>query len=304
MDIHQLRTFLAVLEHESFSRAADALHVTQSTVSFHIKSLESALDVVLVERRRGAARATSAGRVLESYATRIVALREEALAQLGLERTGAVGHIAVAASTIPGEFLLPPALARLRRESPGLSVTTEMSDSGRALGALRAQTCDLAIVGARERDKRVVYTPVAVDEVVLVARPDDPLAEGGGPLSPEAFARAPLVLRGEGSGTRSAVADLLAERSGAGARTPSVRVGSTAAARQCVLHGLGMTFISRLAVAEDLAQGRLVEVALPGTPVARQFFAARLRATEPSAAVGNLIRCLEAEGARDRSHHS
>ncbi len=295
MEIQQLETFLAILEHGSFSRAAAALHCTQSTVSFRIKTLEDSVGAVLLERRARPLRPTAAGAALRGHAERIVAIRDEALELLRDQEEGAAGRIVVEASTIPAAYLLPPALAALRAVSAGISVTVGVSDSSRAIRALRARDCDLAVVGSREHDKRLVYTPIASDEILLVGRPDL-LAAGGGHLDLEDLAQAPLILREEGSGTLGAVADLLALRAAAGATGPTVRVGSSTAARQCLLQGLGLSFISRRAVAEDLALGRLVVLPLAGTPVTRRFYAVRLRTSEPSAPLRALMRALGERG--------
>lgn len=291
MDIQQLETFLAILEHGSFSRAAAALHCTQSTVSFRIKTLEERVGTVLLERRSRPLRPTAAGVALRGYAERIVATRDEALELLREHDVGGVGKLVVAASTIPATYLLPPALAALRAVSAGISVTVEVSDSSRALAALRTRDCELAVVGAREPDKRLVYTPIATDEILLVGRPDLPEIRDA-PMDIERLVRAPFILRQEGSGTLDAVADILALRAARGPSVPTVRVGSSSAARQCLLHGLGLSFISRLAVHEDLALGRLVALPLPGTPVTRRFYAARLRAAESSAPLHALVRAL------------
>ncbi|MBI3722781.1 LysR family transcriptional regulator [bacterium] len=82
MEIDQLRTFVGILEHGSFSRAAEAMHLTQSTVSFHLKALERATKTRLLDRSRGKVRLTASGRVLRRYASRILTLRDEALAEL------------------------------------------------------------------------------------------------------------------------------------------------------------------------------------------------------------------------------
>ena len=103
MEIDQLRTFLSVLDHGGFSRAAEALRVGQSTVSFHVKALETAVGARLLDRRRGRVRATPAGRLLARYALKLVALRDEALARLRDEEAGERGRVRVAASTIPAE---------------------------------------------------------------------------------------------------------------------------------------------------------------------------------------------------------
>ena len=79
MTFDQLATFLAVVEHGGFLRAAQSLGIGQSTVSFHIRSLESAVGAPVLDRRGGRVRATAAGRVLQRYATRMLGLRDEAM---------------------------------------------------------------------------------------------------------------------------------------------------------------------------------------------------------------------------------
>jgi phosphonate transport system ATP-binding protein len=225
---------------------------------------------------------------LKLYAQRILALRDEALAGLHARERGDAGQLTIAASTLPAEFLLPPALAALRARYPGLSVVLDVSDSRRATAAVLAEQCDLAFVGERVRDRRVVSSPVAVDEIVLVGPPGAE-APAAGPR------RLALVLREAGSATGGHVATLVARLAAErGGEVTLTQVGSTSVARRCVLEGLGLTFISRRAVQEDLRAGRLVELPLRGTPVRRQVYAARLRAAAPSP----VARALVAELAR------
>lgn len=284
MELDQLRTFLAVLEQGRFTRAAQALHVGQSTVSFHLKALESTVGARLVDRRRGGVRPTAAGRLLRRYAERIVALRDGAVRALKAEEAGATGRVLIAASTVPGEVLLPPSLARFRKAHPGVAVRVTISDSRQALAALLADACDLALVGSRPTDRRLVATAFADDEIVLVGPPTAPRR-----LTPLELREQPLVVREEGSGTRDAVARLLA---GGEPRLPPVEVGSAEAAKRGVLAGLGLAFLSRVMVKDDLDAGRLHVIAVPGTPVERRFFAARLREATPAPAVRALLRQL------------
>lgn len=286
MELDQLRTFLAVLEHGGFSRAAQALHIGQSTVSFHVKALETSVGARLLDRRGGGVRATPAGKVLRRYAQRIVALREEALGRVRAEETGASGRVVIAASTIPAEYLLPQVIARFRGAHDGVEVVVEVSDSRRAAAALLAEECDLAVVGSRVQDRRVECTAFAEDEIVLVGPTHGRWAARGG-LDAETLASVPLVTREEGSGTREAVAGLLARRARAGGapRAAPVIVGSTEAAKRCVLRGLGVTFVSRRAVEDEVAAGTLQVLRYPGTPVTRRFFVAQLRGHTLPAAV-------------------
>jgi DNA-binding transcriptional LysR family regulator len=287
MELDQLVTFLAVLEHGSFSRAGEVIHVGQSTVSFHIKALETAVGARLIDRGGRRVRPTEAGRVLRGYAQRIVSLRTEALARLRVEESGQGGRIGIAASTIPAEYLLPPLLAEFRKSHPKVTVVVDVSDSRKAIASLLAQECDFALVGAQIRDKRVAYAPFATDEVVFVAPTVGPFAHE------KDVAAMPMVLREEGSGTRQTVAALLARRA-AGENDPTwIQIGSTEAARSCVIQGLGATFISRRAVTREVADGRLRIVPLAGTPIRRRFYSARLRTATPAATARAFLTMLQ-----------
>ncbi|HZS40912.1 MAG TPA: LysR substrate-binding domain-containing protein [Polyangia bacterium] len=281
MEIDQLRTFLMVLEQGGFSRAAEALKIGQSTVSFHVKALEAAAGARLLDRRSGRVRATASGRLLERYAVKLVALRDEALARLRAEESGERGRVRVAASTIPAELLLPPVLAAFRRAHPQVAIAVEVSDSRGALEALLAQECDLALVGAQRRDARVAYSAFAADEVVLAGAPR---FAPSGKLTIAELSRVPLILREEGSGTGDAVSALLGRAATSDSSPAPLAVGSSEAARRCAVEGVGLTFISRRAIADDVAARRLHVIKLPGTPVHRRFSVARLRAVSPSAA--------------------
>jgi LysR family transcriptional regulator, transcriptional activator of the cysJI operon len=285
MEFDQLRTLLAVLEHAGFTRAAEALGLSQSTVSFHIKSLEKSLGTRLLDRGRDGVRATVHGTTLARYAARMLELRVQAASSLGALDTGVVGRIDVAASTIPGEYLLPEILARLRRTHPGVSVSVHVGDTSRAVGALREGIVELAITGSPSGDRKIQETPIAQDTVVLVG-PEPP------PPGFDGLIGVPLVLRREGSGTRAAVADVLARALDGGAPGPTVEVGSTEAAKRCALAGLGLAFVSRRAVEAELAAGTLLVHPLPGLPAARTFHVATVRGVTLSPAAAALRELL------------
>jgi DNA-binding transcriptional LysR family regulator len=274
-----------VLEHGSFSRAAEATQLTQSTISFHVKALESAAGARLLDRRGGRVRPTASGVLLRRYAVRLLAARDEALGRLQEQESGQTGHVTIAASTIPAEYLLPKALAQFRTQHPQVSVTVAVSDSRRAVASLVDHACDFALIGAKIRDKRIVSTPFADDEVVLVGRVPSPSISPHRMAEPQ-IANLPLVVREDGSGTRDAGARFLAwYRSRTERALGLIEVGSTEAARRCALNGVGLALLSRIAVADDVKAGRLAVLTAPGLPSHRRFHAARLRqSTLPAAA--------------------
>ncbi|MFT3840103.1 MAG: LysR substrate-binding domain-containing protein [Myxococcaceae bacterium] len=279
MDLDQLRTFLSVLKHGSFSRAGQALRIGQSTVSFHIAALESSAGARLLDRKGGKVRLTASGITLERYARRILELRDEALENLSAQEKGERGRLTLAASTIPADYLLPPVLARFTESHPRVSVRVEVSDSGRALDRLLAQEADLAIVGATRADRRLRFTAFAEDEIVLVGRAIHPLTHKR-PSEVE-LAKARLIVREEGSGTRQAAEAFIAQQGADG--PPPLEVGSTTAAKQCVLEGAGLALLSRRAVDQELKSGAMVALSLPGFPVRRRFHLVRARAASSSA---------------------
>jgi DNA-binding transcriptional LysR family regulator len=281
MNLDQLRIFLAVVEQGSFSRAAEALAVTQSTVSFHVKGLEKSLGARLLERGGGRVAATGRGRLLLRYAQRIVALADEADARVSEASRGGAGELHVAASTIPAEVLLPRVLPRFRAEHPSVHVVVSVSDSKRALAALLAGECELALTGAKPADKRASATRFAEDEIVLVAR------ERGARFD----AAAPLILREPGSGTQDVALELLA-RNGVARPNVAVEVGSSEAVKRCVLSGLGFAFVSLEAVRDELRRGELHRVPFAGTPVARSFYVVSRRSAPLEPAARSLRRLL------------
>ncbi|HEY3174131.1 MAG TPA: selenium metabolism-associated LysR family transcriptional regulator [Candidatus Polarisedimenticolia bacterium] len=296
MEIAQLRTFLAVLEHAGFSRAARALATTQSTVSFHIKSLEKDVGARLLDRDAGRVRPTQAGRALARYASRILALRSEALERIHSLEGLAAGQLDLAASTIPGEYLLPAILAGFRGSHPSVQIKVRVSDSAGALGALLADECELAFLGTRQADRRVIYTPFADDEIILIGPVPNPFAPVGS-LTTSRLREVPLVLRESGSGTRRSMASLLSRHGLRGA----AELGSTEAVKRGVLSGMGLGFVSRLSVRDELKAGALAVVKAPGLPVRRSIYAARLRGRSLSAAARAFLDLVN-RGSRFVSH--
>jgi DNA-binding transcriptional LysR family regulator len=287
MHHERLRTFQTVVDKRSFSRAAAALGCTQSTVSFHIRALEQEVGAVLLDRQRGQVRTTAAGKLLLPYAARLATLASEARDRLRQEESAEAGRIRVAASTVPGEYLLPPILARFRAAHPGVSFTIHISDTKRAIAALVAGECDVALVGARLPDRRLHFQAFAEDEVILVAAPDLPEAAKRR-LTAAELRRAPLLLREEGSGTRLATRRFERDADA----PPVLEIGSAEAIKRCALAGLGLAFVSRHAARDELADGRLVIVATPGTPVRRKMHAVRLAAAPLPAAARSFLSML------------
>src|SRR5438128_7206307 len=143
MTFRQLETFLAVARAKSFTRAGEALHVSQSTLSQHVLELERELGVRLFDRLGRAVTLTEAGRLLEEHAGRVastVASARRVIDELkGLER----GSLVIGASTTPGIYVLPSVVAAFKRRYPGIAISLQIGNSQVIEERIRADTADL-----------------------------------------------------------------------------------------------------------------------------------------------------------------
>src|SRR6202158_2765253 len=149
MDLRQLEIFVKVAELKSFSKAAEALFLTQPTVSEHIRTLEQELGVRLLDRLGRGAEATAAGRLLLSHATRMLQLQREALQAMDSFQGRLAGELHVAASTIPGEYVLPALIGRFKEKFPDIAITLLIGDSRAVVDWVVDGRAEVAVVGAR-----------------------------------------------------------------------------------------------------------------------------------------------------------
>jgi phosphonate transport system ATP-binding protein len=179
--------------------------------------------------------------------------------------------LAIGASNTPGEYVLPRAVRVFARAHPGVRVSLTLQDSAAVTAAVRAGALELGFVGARERDDALVFDDFAEDEIVAVASPALPLPEEPIPL--DVVARLPRVDREPGSGTRAIVEEQLA-----GMETPLdpsavvLEVGTLVALKAAVVSGMGIAFVSRRAVEDDLRSGHLRAVRVEGLVIPRHIF--------------------------------
>ncbi len=272
IDIHRLTIFIKIAELKSFSRAAGELYLTQPTVSQHIAALEQHLGMPLFDRADRDITLTAAGELLLTYARQIMSLQEEMLQALDHFRGRKSGRLVIGASTIPGEYVLPPQMGLFKKSYPAMQISLRIADTSVIIQELLARSVELGVVGARIRDERLNYAKLADDELVLVV-PKGHRWWGAGSIGLEELAGEPLVMRERGSGSRMSLERSLNEM---GMRPDGIRVsaemGSTAALKHAVRSGVGPAFISRCAVVDELAHGLLSAVAIEGRSFSRAFY--------------------------------
>lgn len=295
MTLAQLRTFLAVAETGSIRAAASRLVVTQSAVSASIAALQRSLDLRLIEPSGRGLRLTSAGTIYAGYLRRVLGLLDEARVAAASEDEPARGELRIAAVTTVGDHLLPGILVRFRRAHPEARIHVEVGNRERVLALLDDHEVDLVLGGRPVRSRNHVAVAVRPNELIVVGPPDSPPEATGDELLGW-LAGQTWVLREPGSGTRATTESYLA---GLDLTPTLLTLSSNAAVCESVAVGLGVTLISRDAVSRDLAEGRLVELSAPGTPLARDWYLLAHR-SGPSATARLLADQLLATGEFER----
>ena len=270
MTLNQLRTFLAVAETGSVRAAAQDLVVTQAAVSASLAALQKSLGLVLVEPDGRGLQLTAAGQAYAGYARRGLGLLEEAGRAAEAAADPERGELRIAAVTTAAEQVLPGLLSGFRARYPRLGIRLEAGNRDRVRGLLDRHQVDLVLGGRPEPGWDVMVLAVRPHQLVVVAAPGlaatvDP---GDRDLLPW-LARQAWLLREPGSGTRAATDGLLTELDIA---PLTLMVGSNGAIRESASLGLGVTLISREAVASELADRRLAALPVPGTPLHRDWY--------------------------------
>jgi LysR family transcriptional regulator, low CO2-responsive transcriptional regulator len=280
----QLRTFLAVAETGSVRAAAEHLVVTESAVSSCVAALQKDVELALVAKNGRGLRLTDAGEVYAGYARGVLGLLDEARAAAAGEAGG--GLLRVAAVTTAGEQLLPALLAAFRRKHPRIGIHLEVGNRERTVRLAADHQVDLVLGGrppqgpgwpkmiahAVRPNRLVVVCPPALRGDVLAelaaAGPEELSRPGARPGLVAWLARQTWLLREHGSGTRATTEAFLEELQIA---PVTLTVGSNVAVCASVAAGLGVTLISRDAVARELGQGVLAELPTPATPLRRDW---------------------------------
>jgi molybdate transport repressor ModE-like protein len=273
-DTTRMRLLVEIEREGSVSAAAAAIGIGQPSASQHLRILETAAGQRLVERTGRGSRLTDAGQVLAARAAQALASLGAAEEELGAIAGLQTGTIHVGASTAPGVYLLPDTLGCFRRSHPGVTIDVEVAASAEILKRLLAGRVQLALVGATRADERIELDPFLEDEIVGVAKP------GLVPLKKGALARARLsefmlLAREPGSSSQQIIDE---ELGAIGIRPAGVwELGSSEAIKRAAREGLGLAFLSRYAVAEEVERGDLESFRLAGRPpLVRNFSVARL----------------------------
>jgi DNA-binding transcriptional LysR family regulator len=275
MDIRRLEVFCKVVELKSFTKAAEALSLSQPTVSEHIRTLEEMLDEKMVDRLGRAIEATPAGRLFYEYARDILRMREEAMQALMQFKGQLSGPLLLGASTIPGTYVLPRLIGSFKDIHPDIQITLKIADSKEVAEQVLKGQVEAGLIGTRWEDGRFDLEEIFSDELLLAVHPDHPWAKKQSIKIAELEAQ-PFIQREIGSGTRQVMETILHQHQFDSTRLSSVaEMGSTEAVRQSIKSKIGVSILSRHAVTDDIEQGFLVSVTIKGVHFKRSFYLIR-----------------------------
>jgi DNA-binding transcriptional LysR family regulator len=276
----RLRVFRIVARHLNFSRAAEELFLTQPAVTQQIKALEDELGVSLFDRGGARIQLTPGGHALVPFADQMKTLSDEAVRAVAAAYGEQGGELALGASQTIAQYLLPALIATFRKSHPRVRVTAISGNTDAMLAALLAGRVQLALIEGPEQRKDLHIEPFMEDEMVLVV----PAAHhwAAQHVSADMFRHEPLLMREYGSGSRRVVEHALSAH---GLRAKDLHVSmefdSTEGLLSAVEAGLGVTFVSRWAVRNQLALGTLKLAHLTGLKLTRRFSLARPSGPEP-----------------------
>jgi len=275
MDTRQLRAFCEVVEHKSFSHAAERLGVTQPAVSLQVRALEKRLGIQLLDRSGRRVEPTEAGLRLYRGAQRLLALEEEITNDLAEEATGELaGTFEIGASTGPGGVVLSRLLCQFAEIHSEIHVALSVFDTQTVVERVADRTLELGVVGAAPRHRGVEYEPFFRDAVILACPPGHAFA--GSTVTLDELRGETLIVMQDGAGVRQMIEDEL-RRVGTRLRDLDVRLelGLQESVTSAVRSGYGVTFISRSSVENDLAAGTLVEARVAGLELEREIHLVR-----------------------------
>ncbi|MFH8749967.1 LysR family transcriptional regulator [Streptomyces rimosus] len=274
-DLGALELLLAVARLGSLGRAARERGISQPAASSRIRSMEQQLGVSLVERSPRGSRLTDAGALVTDWARRVVEAAEAFDAGAQALRGRRDSRLRVAASMTIAEYLLPGWLIALRAQRPDTAVSLLAGNSAAVAERLLAGEADLGFVEGLDVPAGLDGAVIGHDRLVVVAAPTHPWSRRRTDLTAAELAATPLILREHGSGTRQVLDAALAGHGGLAA--PLLELASTTAVKAAAVSGAGPSVLSELAVGEELAARRLVEIPVHGAPFGRD-----LRAVWPS----------------------
>ena len=264
-----LIVFITVAEKKSFTRAADALHMTQPAVSQHIQTLERDLGTKLLERSNKYVHLNKAGEIVYHHANEIIGLYIQMQRLVDDTMNKAGGALAIGASYTFGEYILPHVVAYLQTEYPLIKPKITIANTKRISEWVFNRQLDIGIIDGEIHQNDVPLIPFAEDLMYIVAAANYPDENPAMPKNIVDLINETWILREETSGTREATQRLFQQLDFCPKKI--MEFGSTQIIKESVLAGLGITLLSHCTIQKEVSLGMLKIINVSATPFHRKF---------------------------------
>jgi DNA-binding transcriptional LysR family regulator len=272
MDMHRLAVFCKVVELQSFTKAGEEMFLSQPTISEHIRSLEEMLGEKLLDRLGKDIFPTPVGKILYGYAQQILQLREEAIQEVARFKGELAGRLILGASLDPGTYFLPKTVGSFKASYPSIQIAIKILGITEIVEAVLKGNLEVGLIGSKWKDNRFELEEIFSDELALIVFPEHPWRGRDEILMEEIYGE-PFILRERGSGVRMVMEQILESHDFDFSKLSVVaEMASTEAIRQSLRARLGISIISKLAIAEDLERSSLFTVSLKGIQFIRPFY--------------------------------
>lgn len=268
---YRLHVFRKVAELQSITKAARALHLSQPAVTKHIKLLEEQLRVPLFVRSARGMVLNESGAVYLQHAEQIAQAHENVAQQLQKHSGVHTGRLRLGSNKTVLAYCLPEILARFRQRYPWANCEIIDGNTDTIVGALLDQRIDLALIEGPCRRPEIQIQTFLEDEIIWVASPRDPLAQIRHPKIHDVLAR-PIIMREAGAGSRQFMErELRHLRISPGRLKIAQELPSPEGIKRLVAAGLGIGYVFRISVEQELASGKLVKINCPKLSIRRPF---------------------------------
>jgi DNA-binding transcriptional LysR family regulator len=284
--LHQLQIFLAVARHQSVTRAAGEMYMTQPALSIQLKNFQNQFDVPLIEKIGKRIYLTDFGKSMAEIAENV--LKEaDALRYKTKEYEGFLAGKLTIASASTGKYVIPYFLSEFMHQYPGIDLSLDVSNKALVMKNLINNEVDFAVVS-------VVPEKVNVEEEILL---ENRLCLVGN--APDLHEKRPLIYREAGSATRAAMEKYF----GNPTRRKSIELTSNEAVKQAAIAGLGYSMISLIGIKNELSNNQLYVIPSKGLPITTYWRLIWLRDKKLSPIALNYLRYVREEKQKIKERH-
>jgi DNA-binding transcriptional LysR family regulator len=264
LNFNQLRVFCLAAKHENFTTAAAKLFITQPAVTAQIRQLESTCNLRLFKKRGRKVYLSDEGRILYSYVRTIFEYEKELENVIEDMRELKRGVLRLGTTKAYARYFMPWIITRFRQTYPDIKIHLDEGSSQDMTLSLLDFHNEIAIIAKAQDHPDVCFSPFSMEELVLIAAPDHPLA-GKSSVAFDQIVMEPIIMKEVGSGTRRLVNQLFARHGGA----PDIlmETSNTEFIKQLVQRGDGISFLVKQSVAMELEEGRLAAITLEGARI-------------------------------------